>query len=161
MALVMFEREVRKLKVIDTGLAAVFNHERWAGQGRALQLGLHLLDRIKIDMGIANGVDELAWHKACDLGDQMQEQRVGRYVKRHTEEHVRRALIHLQRQGVARYKKLEKVMAGRQRDRVSTDFCRIPGVDYNASGGWVVTDKVNGIGQLVHNLPEGVCQARH
>ena len=71
MACIVRKRKVCKFKIIDCGLAPVFNDKGRAGQRRTLQLRLHLLDGVEIDMGIPNGVNELAGDESRYLRNQV------------------------------------------------------------------------------------------
>jgi hypothetical protein len=63
-------------------------------------------------VGIAQGVDEVADLEARHLGHHVGEQRIGRDVERHAEEHIGRALVELAGQSTVRHVELEERMAG-------------------------------------------------
>ena len=54
-----------------------------------------LLEVVRVEMQVAEGVDELAGLQAADLRDHQREQRVARDVERHAEKNIRAALVKL------------------------------------------------------------------
>src|SRR6478672_4013969 len=65
------------------------------------QLEPRLVEVVEVEVGVAQGVHEVADVEVGDLGDHVREQGVRRDVERHTEEHVGGALVELAAQPAA------------------------------------------------------------
>lgn len=104
MEIVIFEgKEIGNIR-ID------LHRRQWAG--RSGQLLLRLFEMIGIEMGIAESVDEFPRLETCHLRHHHRQQRVGGNVKRHAEEDVRRALVHLAGELAIGHVELEQAVAG-------------------------------------------------
>src|SRR6478609_2920845 len=98
--LVALDHDVLETEVVDVGDGGV---EAEGGQrpGFAGQLPSGLVEVVQIEMGVAEGVDEVAHREVTDLRYQVGQQRVRGDVERHTEEDVGRALVELAGQPTA------------------------------------------------------------
>ena len=107
-------KEVETLvgKVEDVIDRRVNRHRRQFPR-RALQLQACLVEMVAVEMRVAEGMDELAGLQPADPRDHHRQQRVGRDIERHAQEHVGGTLVHLQGQLVIRHVELEEVVAGR------------------------------------------------
>ena len=82
---------------------------------------------VRVDVGVAEGVDEVAGGQAGDVGDQVGEQGVAGDVERDAEEEVGRPLVELAREPAVGHVELEERVARRQRHL--GDVGRVPGRD--------------------------------
>ena len=80
----------------------------------ARKLQLHLLEVVRVDMRVAEGMDEVAGLEAAGLCHHHRQQRIRGDVERHAEEHVGAALVQLAREASARDVELEQRVARRQ-----------------------------------------------
>ena len=67
---------------------------------------------VVVDVAIAAGPDEIAHLEAGLLGKHVGQRRIGGDIKGHAQEHIRRALVDLQRQRVIGHVELEEQVAG-------------------------------------------------
>lgn len=75
------------------------------------ELLLHLLEVIRVDVRVAARPDEVTHLQSGLLRHHVRQQCVGRDVERHTEEHIRAALIHLAAQLAIGHVELEQHVA--------------------------------------------------
>src|SRR5690349_7967272 len=87
MRLVIQELEVFEL-VLEDRRRLAFDREPRRRQRRALQLFVGLVEMIEIQVAVAAGPDEVAGGELALLSEHVREQRIGRDVERHAEEHV-------------------------------------------------------------------------
>ena len=76
--------------------------ESGQGKGLAAELLVDLVEVVRVDVGVAEGVDEVAGGQAGHVGDQVGQQGVARDVERDAQEQVGRPLVELARQPAAR-----------------------------------------------------------
>ena len=88
---------------------------------------MHLVDVVVVDVTVSTCPDELANLKPDLLRHHVSQQRVGRDIERHTEEHVGRTLIELTTQFAVGHIELEQQVARRQSHVVY--FGDVPGRD--------------------------------
>src|ERR1035437_7084301 len=81
-------------EVVDS-LAVRVDQEPGECPWRSGQLKPRLVEVVEIEVGVAQGVDQVAGLELTDLGDHHRQQRVGRDVRSETEEYVGRALVEL------------------------------------------------------------------
>src|SRR6267142_2642416 len=94
MGLVGLKGEVLVAECEEVPYGAVQAHAReWLGG--AAELLARLLEMVQVQVGIAEGEDELAGLEAGDLRHHQRQQRVGGDVEGHAEEYVGAALVHL------------------------------------------------------------------
>ncbi len=99
-----------------------------------LQLGLFQV--VEVEVGVAEGMNEVAQFQAGDLGDHHGEQGVGGDIERHAQEHVGAALVKLAGEFAVGNVELVEQMAGRQSHVVHVSH--VPGADDVAAGVRVV-----------------------
>ena len=96
--------------------------ELQAGQRARLagQLQPGLVEVVEVEVGVAEGVHEVARLEVADLGHHHRQQRVGGDVERHAEEDVGGALVELAGEPAVGDVELEQRVARRQRHRVES-----------------------------------------
>ena len=102
---------------------------------------------IQIEVGVACGVDEVAWLVARHLCHHLEQQGVGGDVEGYAEEGVGRALVELERQTVASHIKLEDGVTRGQGHLVYLGH--VPGRDNHPAGVGVVLQLVEHVLNLV------------
>src|SRR5665213_4076910 len=150
MRVVAFEREIFVAERKDVLHLGIDLHYR-QGAGRTRQLQPRLLEMIGIKVGVAERVHEVAGLEAGHLRHHHRQQRIGRDVEGHAEEHVRGPLVELARQFAAGDVKLKQAMARRQRPLV--DVRRVPGADDQPPRIRIAPDHVDDVGNLVATAP--------
>ena len=87
----------RKVLVLEVEDALHIRIDVHLGQWARLtgELKFSLLDVVKVEMGVARCIDEIAWLQIAHLRHHHGKQRIGGNVERHTEEGVGTALIEL------------------------------------------------------------------
>ena len=106
-----------------------------------------LVDVVAVEVGVAEGEDELAREKADDVGDDVGEQCVARYIEREPEEGICAALIDLAGQAAAVDVELEQKVAWRE-GHVG-EVADVPGTDDVAARGRVDAQVLKDGGNLV------------
>jgi hypothetical protein len=91
------------------------------------ELFTRLLDVVGIQVGIAQGVDEIAHFQPADLGHHMGQQRIAGDVERHAQEDVAAALVQLAAELAIGNIELEQAVAGHQRHLLQLGH--VPGTD--------------------------------
>ena len=117
MRVVAFEREILVLEVEQVLHRGIDAHRSQFAR-LARELFARLVEVIKVKVGIAEGVDEIAELESADLRDHHRQQRIRSDVERHAEENIGAALIKLAREFGVSDVKLEKRMAWHQRHLV-------------------------------------------
>mmetsp|Transcript_17418 Transcript_17418/g.53327 ORF Transcript_17418/g.53327 Transcript_17418/m.53327 type:complete len:293 (-) Transcript_17418:581-1459(-) len=148
--LVTVDGEIRELEIVNVGLALV---QRDGGEGHrlALELLAQRLDVIQVHVRVADGVHELAWLEVRDLRDHVDEQCVGRDVKRHAEAHIAGALVEKAGELPVGHIELRHHVARRQCHLVQV--ARVPGREDVASALRVGLEVVDDAGELVDAVP--------
>src|SRR5260370_32240179 len=118
---------------------------------RTRQLQPCLLEMVRIEVSVAQAMNEVAGLEVRHLRHHQRQQRIGRDVEGYAEKHVRRTLIELARQFAVRDVELKQAMAWRQRHPV--DIGRIPCADDQAPRVRIAADHVDDIGDLVDAAP--------
>src|SRR5215475_4115559 len=80
--IVGLERKVLVAEGEQVGDRRIEAHAR-QGSGRALELQPRLLEMVQVEVGVAEGVDKLAWLEAGHLRHHQRQQRIGGDVERH------------------------------------------------------------------------------
>src|SRR5690554_741041 len=150
MGIVAAELEVLKGKVVDAFHLGI---ERHGGQGTrgATQLQLDLFEVVGIDVGIAQGVHEIAGLESRYLGHHQQQQGVGGNVEGYAQKDVGAALVELAAQSALGHIKLKKNVAGRQLHVV--DLAYVPGTDQMSARVGVLPDPLHHLSNLVDVPP--------
>jgi hypothetical protein len=97
------------------------------GAGVAAELQVHLLQMVKIEVGVTQGVDKLTRLQIRHLGHHLQQERIGSDIERHAQENVGAALVELAGKPPIGYVELKQAMAWRQGHLV--DLADVPGAD--------------------------------
>ena len=113
-----------------------------------------LIQVVQIEMGIAEGVDELARIEIADMGDEMGQERVARDVERNAEENIGAALVELARKPAVGDVELEQTVARRQGHRV--ELADIPRAYDEAPRVGFGADFLDHAGDLVHRRAVGL-----
>src|SRR4051812_11802036 len=94
MRIITAESEVLVVEIEQRGSRRIEGHRRqWPGLAGELQAGL--VQVVAVEVGIAQGVDEVAGRQSADLGHHQGQQGIGGDVERHAQEDVGAALIKL------------------------------------------------------------------
>ncbi|MPN36795.1 hypothetical protein SDC9_184306 [bioreactor metagenome] len=146
---VAFEAEILEAEGEDVPHLGIDPHCR-QGAGLARQLQAGLFEMVGVEVGVAEGMDEVTRAIAADLRQHHRQQRVGGDVEGHAEEDVGAALVELAGQLAVGDVELEQAVAGRQRHLV--DVAGVP-------GGNDVAARIRVVLQAVHELRDLVDQA--
>ena len=143
---VVLQREVLEAEGEEVHHAGVQLHP---GQRAALagELQLGLLQVVRVQVHIAEGVHELAGFQAADLRHHQGQQRVARDVEGHAQEGVRTALVQLAAQLAIGHVELEQRVAGRQGHAVHIGG--VPGGDDHAAAVRTFPDHLHHVRDLV------------
>ena len=158
MRLVALEDEVLVL-VVEDRLRRTREPHRRVRERRACRvlvqpkLPLHLLDVVVVDVAVAARPDEVARFEPGLLGDHHRQQRVAGDVERHSEEHVRGALVQLARQLAVDDVELEQRVAGSQSHLGQVR--RVPGRNHHPARIRVALDLFDDLRDLVDLLARG------
>lgn len=108
---------------------------------------------VRVEVQIAEGVNELLWLEVANFGDHHGQEGVGRDVERYPEKNVGAALVQLATQFTVRDVELKKSMAGRQGHEVQ--FTGVPGAYDVSSAGWFFFDRSNDFFNLIKGITIG------
>ena len=104
------EGEVFVLEVEDGLHVGIDVHVgQWAWLSGELQTGL--LQMVEVEVGVACGIDEVAWTESCDLCHHHEQEAVGGDVERHAEEGVGTSLVELKAESSVGHIELEENVA--------------------------------------------------
>src|ERR1051325_4323005 len=126
MRIVALEREIAEFEFEDRPHLGVQFHHRQRTR-IAGQLLARLLEMIRVEMRVAEGVDEFAGTKIADLRDHHRQERIRGDVERNAEKDVRAALVHLAGQPPVGDVELEQRVARLQRHLV--EIADVPRAD--------------------------------
>ena len=129
-------------------------------RGLAAQLQARLVEVIAVQVGIAQGMHEIAGTVTAHLGHHQGQQRIGGDVEGHAQEDVGAALVELAGQPAVGHIELEQGVAGRQGHASTSPG--IPGGDDVPARVGIVLQPVDQLDDLVDLAlrPDG-CQWRH
>ncbi len=143
---VVLQLEVLKAEVEQVSHFGVEPHLR-QGSRLAGELEAGLLEVVAVEVGVAEGVDELAGLQAAYLRHHHGEQGIAGDVEGHAEEDVGAALVELAGEEAFGYVKLKQGVAGGQRHFV--DEGGVPGGYDEAAAVGVAFDLLDNVGDLV------------
>ena len=124
------------------------SRSRGSGSRLAGQLQPGLVEVVEVEVGVAEGVHEVARLEVADLGHHHRQHRVGGDVERHAEEDVARSLVELAGEPAVGDVELEQRVARRQRHRL--EVTDVPRADDVAAAVGVGADLLDDGGDLVH-----------
>src|SRR5262245_49228429 len=119
--------------------------------GRAGELQVGLLHVVKIEVGVSQRVNEVAWLQPCHPGQHHGEQRIARDIERHPQEYIGRALVELAGEPPFGHIELKQAVAGRQ-GHVG-QVCRVPGRDDHAAAFRGGLQRLHQLLQLIDGAP--------
>ncbi len=102
---------------------------------------------VEIEVGVAEGMHEIAGLKTCHLRHHLKKQGIGRYIERHAKEAVGTALIELKAEAPVGHIELEKSVAGRQVH--IRQVCHIPRAHYDTARIGIMLYRFDGFRYLV------------
>lgn len=125
------------------------------GSWLAVQLFVHLIKVVLVDVQVAEGVNKISGFEIADLCHHLGQQRVGSDIERHAEEQVGTALVELAAQAAVLGidEKLKKGVAGGQGHLI--ELAGIPSADDVAATVGVVANGIDDILDLVGGLAIG------
>jgi hypothetical protein len=116
--------------------------------GPAAQLNLYLIHVIVIDVTVAYYMYELAHAQTADLSNHVGKQAVAGNIKRHAQEHVGAALIHLAAESTFTHIELTEYVTGWQAHLIQ--YGRIPGSENVSATMGISANTINQLHQLIY-----------
>ena len=146
MGVVAFEREILEDEILE---AAAFWIENHAGEGAAVagELEAGLVEVVRVEVEVAEGVDELAGAEVADLRDHQGEEGVGGDVEGDAEEEVGAALVELAAECAVLDEELEEGVAGSEGHEM--EFGGVPGRDDEAAAVRIFLNVLDNSGDLI------------
>lgn len=140
------EGEIVEIEVEDAILLGVEGH-RGQRSGVAGKLQTALVDVIVVDVGVAEGVNEIAGLETTGLGNHHGEEGVAGNVEGDAKEYVGGALVELAAEAAVGNIELEEDMAGREVHLVN--LAHVPSRHEEPAGIGIALDIVDEVGNLV------------
>ena len=139
------------VRVVEKAVRRTCERDLRHVEGLACELQLYLLHEVVVDVAVAARPDEVAQLQTRLLRDHHRQQRVGRDVEGHPEEHIRTALIQLAGQLPVHNAELEERVA--RRERHVRNLRRVPGRDHQSTRVRVSLDLLDHFRNLVDGTP--------